>query len=123
MTEGLKSRTLRVAGVNGALISPDIGVMSHIPSIVTCNALISLDIGVMSHIPSIVTCDALISLDIGVMSHIPSAVTCGFSIWTVAGSLVASRLLDENGWLAHSRAIVSNESISLAAIGDAKTRT
>jgi hypothetical protein len=92
MTEGLKSHTLHVPGVNGALISPDIGVMSHIPSIVTCNALISLDIGVMSHIPSIVTCDALISLDIGVMSHIPSAVTCGFSIWTVAGSLVARQV-------------------------------
>ena len=92
MTEGLKSRALRVAGVNDALISPDTGVMSPIPSIVTCNTLISLDIGVMSHIPSIVICDALISLDIGVMSHILSGVTCGFSIWTVAGSLVASLL-------------------------------
>jgi len=82
MTEGLKSRTLRVPRVNGALISPDIGVMSHIPSIVTCKALISLDIGVMS--------------------HIPSAVTCGFSIWTVAGSLVASYLWDEK-WLARAQ--------------------
>jgi hypothetical protein len=71
--------------------------MSHIPSIVTCDALISLDIGVMSHIPSIVTCDALISLDIGVMSHVPSAMTCKFSIWTVAGSFVASHLWDEIG--------------------------
>ena len=97
MTEGSESRTLRVAGVNGALISPDIGVMSHIPSIVTCDALISLDIGVMSHIHSIVTCDTLISLDIGVTSHVPSAVTCEFSIWTVAGSLVASHLWDEMG--------------------------
>ena len=60
MTEGLKSRTVRVAGVNDVLISPDIGVMSHIPS----------------------------------------AVTCGFSIWTVAGSLVAaSHLWDESGSL------------------------
>ena len=56
MTEGSESRTLRVAGVNDALISPDIGVMSHIPSIVTCKALISLNIGVMSHTPSAVTC-------------------------------------------------------------------
>ena len=77
MAEGLKSHTLRVAGVN--------------------DALISLDILVMSHIPSIVTCDTLISLDIGVMSHVPSAVTCEFSIWTVAGSLVASHLWDEMG--------------------------
>ena len=86
MTEGLKSGTLRVAGVNDALISPDTGVMSHIPSIVTCNTLISLDIGVML--------------------HIRSAVTCGFSIWTVAGSLVASHLWDESGLLVHSRASV-----------------
>ena len=86
VTEGLKSRTLPVPGVNGALISPDTGVMSHIPSIVTCNALISLDIGVML--------------------HIRSAVTCGFSIWTVAGSLVASHLWDESGLLVHSRASV-----------------
>jgi hypothetical protein len=77
VTEGLKSRTLRVAGVNDVLISPDIAVMSHILSIVTC--------------------DALISLDIGVVSHVPSAVTCKFSIWTVAGSLVASHLWDEIG--------------------------
>src|SRR6516225_9428192 len=83
-----------------ALISLDIGVMSRIPAGGTYDALISLDIGVMSRIPSIVTCDALISLDIGVMSHIPSAVTCGFSIWTVAGSLVAaSHLWDESGSL------------------------
>ncbi|HEX8765498.1 MAG TPA: hypothetical protein VF740_10075, partial [Candidatus Acidoferrum sp.] len=75
VAEGLKSRTVRVPGVKDALISPDIGVMSHIPSIVTCNALISLDFGVRS--------------------HIPSAVICGFSIWTVAGSLVASHLWDE----------------------------
>ena len=73
MREGLKSRTLRVAGVN--------------------DALISLDIGVVSHIRSIVTCDTLISLDIGVTSHVPSAVTCEFSIWTVAGSLVASHFV------------------------------
>ena len=77
MAEGLKSHTLRVAGVN--------------------DALISLDTGVMSPIPSIVTCDALISLDTGVMSPIPSAVTSEFSIWTVAGSLVASHLWDEMG--------------------------
>ena len=75
MTEGLESCTLRVAGVNDVLISPDIGVMSHFPSIVTC--------------------DALISLDTGVMSPIPSAVTSEFSIWTVAGSLVASHLWDD----------------------------
>ena len=67
MAESVRSRTLLVAGAN--------------------DALISLDIGVMSRIPSIVTCDALISLDIGAMSHVPSAVTCKFSIWTVAGSL------------------------------------
>ena len=97
VAEGLKSHTLRVAGVNDALISLDTGVVSHIPSIVTCDALISLDILVMSHIPSIVTCDTLISLDIGVTSHVPSAVTCEFSIWTVAGSLVASHLWDEMG--------------------------
>src|SRR6516165_518515 len=66
----------------------------------------------MSHIPSIVTCDALISLDIGVMSHIPSAVTCGFSMWTVAGSLVASRLdrgperaKDDGGFVAEPDAV------------------
>ena len=97
MAEGLKSHTLRVAGVNDALISLDTGVMLPIPSIVTCDALISLDTGVMLPIPSIVTCDALISLDTGVMSPIPSAVTSEFSIWTVAGSLVASHLWDEMG--------------------------
>ena len=51
-----KPSTLLEAGVNGALISPDIAVMSHIPSVVTCEALTSLDIGMMSHIPCIVTC-------------------------------------------------------------------
>jgi hypothetical protein len=40
MVEGLKSRMFRVAGINDALISHNIGVISHIPSIVACEALI-----------------------------------------------------------------------------------
>jgi hypothetical protein len=86
VAERSKASTFREAGVHDALISPDIGVISHIPSIVTCAALNSLDIGVISHIPSIATCAALNSLDIGVMSHVPSIVTCRLSIQTVAGS-------------------------------------
>jgi len=72
VAEGLKSRMICVAGISDVFVLPDIGVMSRIPSTVTCNAFTSLDIGVMSRIRSVVT--------------------CGFSIWTVAGSLAASHL-------------------------------